>query len=128
MRTLFTAIIASLVFGLTAIAEPTGSQKLAGVWSWQLENMRCTNSVAPDGSFTGQAVFIHPGRTNTQYQMAGMWQIKDGRFVESITSDSNKTAPVPRSHSGQIIFTNPNEFVVSWQGSTNKTVWQRVSP
>src|SRR5882762_8821174 len=105
MRTLFTAIIASLVFGLTAIAEPTDSQKLAGVWSWQLENMRCTNVVAPDGSFTGQAVFIHPRHTNT-YQMAGTWQIKDGRFIESITKDGNKTAPVPRSHSGQIYFSN----------------------
>jgi hypothetical protein len=127
MRTLFTSIIASMVFGLTAIAEPTDSQKLAGVWSWQLENMRCTNSVAPDGSFTGQAVFVHPGRTNT-YQMAGAWQINDGRFIESITSDGNKRSTVPRSHSGQIYFASPNEFVVSWQGSTNKTVWQRVSP
>jgi hypothetical protein len=127
MKALFTALIAILFFGLTAIAEPTNSQKLAGVWSWQLENMRCTNIVAINGSFTGQAVFIHLGRTNT-YQMAGMWQIKDGRFIESITSDSNKTAQVPRSHTGQIFFANTNEFVVSWQGSTNKTVWQRVSP
>ena len=127
MKTLIATIIISLVFGLIAIAEPTNSQKLAGVWSWQLENMRCTNTVTPNGSFTGQAVFIHPDHTNT-YQMRGTWQIKDGRFIESVTSDSNKTALVPRDHSGQIVFVNTSEFIVAWQGSTNKTVWQRVSP
>jgi hypothetical protein len=127
MKTLLTAIIASLVFGPTAIAEPINNQKLAGVWLRQEAGMRCTNTVAPDGSFTEQAVFVHPGRTNT-YQMAGTWQIKDGRFIESVTNDSNMTARVPRSHSGQIVFVNTNEFVVSWPADKSKTVWQRISP
>ena len=102
-------------------------QSLAGTWSRELENMRCTNIVAPDGSFTEQSTFSHPDRTNT-YQMAGTWHIKDGNLIEAVTSDSNKSALVPRTHSGKIIVVNSNEFIMAWQGSTNKTVWQRVSP
>jgi hypothetical protein len=102
-------------------------QSLAGVWSWELENMRCTNIVAPDGSFVSQLMFSHPDRTNT-YQMAGTWHIKDGSLIETVTSDSNKRARVPRTHSGQIVRMDASEFVVAWQGSTNKSVWQRVSP
>ena len=102
-------------------------EKLAGVWLRALDNMRCTYTVAPDGSFTCQSWFSHPDRINT-YQMAGTWRIKDGSLTEAVTSDSNKTAVVPRSHSGQIAFVNTNEFVVSWQGSTSKSAWQRLSP
>jgi hypothetical protein len=127
MKTLLTAIIASVVFGLTAVAEPTNSQKLAGVWLRQLDNMRCTNIVATDGSFTCQSWFSHPERTNT-YQMKGTWQIKDDSFTESVTNDSNKAAVVPRSHSGQIVFVNTNEFVVFWPANKSRSVWQRISP
>jgi hypothetical protein len=103
------------------------SQKLARVWSWELENMRCTNIVTPNGCFTCLSWFSHPDRTNT-YQMAGTWHIKDGSLIETVTSDSNKAARVPRTHSGQIVRVDASEFVVAWHGSTNKSVWQRVSP
>jgi hypothetical protein len=102
-------------------------QSLAGAWSWELDNMRCTNMVAPDGSFTSQLMFSHSDHTNT-YQMAGTWQIKDGRLMETVTSDSNKSAQVPRTHTGRIVRVNADEFVVTWQSSTNKSVWQRVHP
>lgn len=101
-------------------------QSLAGAWSWELYNMRCTNIVASDGSFTSQLVFDHPSRTNT-YQMAGTWHIKNGSLIETVTSDSKKSARVPRTLSGTIFRVNANEFVIAWQGSTNKSVWQRVS-
>jgi hypothetical protein len=102
-------------------------QSLAGVWSWEFANMRCTNAVAADGSFTYQAMFNHPERTNT-YQMTGTWQIKNGSLIETVTSDSNEAARVPRTRSGRIVRVNASEFVVTWQGSTNKSVWQRVTP
>lgn len=102
-------------------------ENLVGTWLRELENMRCTYIVAPDGSFTGKAVFSHPDRTNT-YLQAGTWQVQDGSLIETVTKDSNKSAQVPRSHSGRIIFVNTNEFIVAWQGSTNRWVWQRVSP
>lgn len=102
-------------------------QSLAGHWSRELKNYRCTNIVAPDGSFTEQSMFIHPDGTNT-YQLAGTWHIKDGDLIETITSDSNPSALVPLSHSGQIIRINTDEFIVAWKGSTNKQVWQRASP
>ena len=102
-------------------------QSLAGTWLQEIENMRCTNIVVADGSFTEQAMLSHPDHTNT-YKMVGTWQIKDGNLIETVTSDSNTSALVPRSHSGQIIVVNTNEFIIAWKGSTNKTVWQRVSP
>ena len=102
-------------------------QKLAGTWLRELANMRCTNIVAPDGSFTCLSWFSHPDRTNT-YQDTGTWHIKDGRLIETVSSDSNKAAVVPRSHSGQIVFANTNEFVVSWPADNSKSVWQRINP
>jgi hypothetical protein len=112
-------------------------ERLAGVWLRELDNlphgvgmplsMRCTNTVAPDGSFTGLQWLSHPDRTNT-YQDTGMWHIKDGNLIETITKDSNVAAVVPRSHSGQIVFVNTNEFVVSWPADNSKSVWQRISP
>jgi hypothetical protein len=102
-------------------------QKLAGTWFYEIANMRCTNFVAVDGSFISQLIFIHPGHTNT-YQMAGTWHLQDDNLIETIISDSNKAAPVPRTHSGQVSSVKPDEFAVSWQGSTNKTVWRKVNP
>ena len=112
-------------------------EKLAGVWLRKLDNlppgvgmplsMRCANAVAPDGSFIEMSWFSHPDRTNT-YQDTGTWHIKDGNLIETITKDSNVAAVVPRSHSGQIVFINTNEFVVSWPADNSKSVWQRICP
>jgi hypothetical protein len=103
------------------------SQRLAGAWSWELYNIRCTNIVAPDGSFTAQTIFSHPKSTNT-YQMSGAWHIQDGSLIETVTSDSNKRARVPRTHSGKIARIDASELVVVWQGDTNTSVWKRVTP
>jgi hypothetical protein len=102
-------------------------QGLTGAWSCEFFNIRCTNVVAPDGSFTSQLMFSHPGHTNT-YKMAGTWHIKDGCLIETVTNDSNVTAPVPRTRNGQIARASTSEFVVVWQGTTNEWVWQRVGP
>ena len=102
------------------------SRRLAGSWSWEVENIRGTNMVASDGSFTNQLTFSHHDPTNT-YQMAGTWRIKDGRLIETITRDSKKSAQIPRTLTGQIIRVNAIDFVVVWQGSTNQSAWQKVS-
>jgi uncharacterized protein YxeA len=102
------------------------SQKLAGVWSWELYNQRCTNVVAADGSFTAQEIFNHSKSTDT-YQMAGTWHIKDGSLIWTFTSDSNRKAKVPRTHSGHIVRVDSSEFAVVWETSKNESIWQRVS-
>ena len=127
MKTLFVVIIASLVFGLTAIAKPTESQKLAGVWLRQEADMRCTNTVAADGSFVELSWFRHSDRTNT-YQRTGIWLVKDGRLIETIKSSTNPTEVTPHTSAGRVVHSDTREFVISWQASTNKTVWQRISP
>jgi len=89
--------------------------------------MRCMNVVAADGSFTCQSTFSHPDRTNT-WQQIGTWLVKDGHLVETVKSDTNPIAVTPRTRIGRIIRVNTNEFVVAWESSTNKSIWQRVSP
>ena len=84
-----------------------------------------TNVVMPDGSFTGQLIFIHPGRTNA-YQETGTWLNQDGKMIETVKSDTNPTAPTPRSHVGRIIRADEREFAVRWQGSPDEWVWQKV--
>ena len=102
-------------------------QNLAGTWSAELDNMRLTNVVAPDGMFTCQLAFIHTDRIN-RYQQTGTWLVQGGRLFETIKSDSNPTAIVmSRSHSGKIIHADTNEFVVNWQGSPDVWVWQKIS-
>jgi hypothetical protein len=110
--------------------------KLAGVWLREEDNlprgvgmplsMRCTNTVAPDGSFICQSWFSHADRTNT-YQDAGTWHIQDGNLIETVTKDSNKAAVVPRSCDGRIVFEKSDEFILYWQGTTNTQVWQKIS-
>jgi len=101
------------------------SQKLAGAWSWEYANIRETYNFAPDGSFTAQETYSYSKSTNT-YQMAGTWHIKDGRVIQTITSDSNKKARVPRTNSGQIVSIDTQEYVVAFD--TNKLVLKRFTP
>jgi hypothetical protein len=100
-------------------------QTLAGTWSSELDNMRFTNVVMPDGSFTNHLIFIHPGRTNT-YQETGTWLIKDGKMIETVKSDTNPTALAPRTITGRIIRADAREFAVRWGISPDVYVWQRI--
>lgn len=101
---------------------------LTGTWSSTLDNMRLTNTVMADGSFTEQLAFIHTDRIN-RYQRTGTWLVQGGHLVETVKSDSNPTAVVTsHSHSGKILHSDTNEFAVNWQGSPDVWVWQRVVP
>lgn len=100
-------------------------QTLAGTWSSELDNMRLTNVVMPDGSFTSRLMFIHPGHTNT-YQERGTWLVSDGKMIETVTIDTNPTARTPRSHVAQIIHADAHEFALHWQGSPDEWVWKKI--
>jgi hypothetical protein len=102
-------------------------QTLAGTWSAELDNIRQTNTVMPDGSFTDHLVFIHPGHTNT-YQMTGTWLVKDGGMIETVNSDTNPTARTPRTIDGRILRANAGEFAVRWGISPDVWVWKKVIP
>jgi hypothetical protein len=99
-------------------------QHLAGVWLRQEANMRCTNTVAADGSFVELSWFSHPDRTNT-YQRTGTWLVSDGHLIETIKSSTNPTEVTPHTGTGRIIHPDAREFVVRWQNSV-ETIWQRV--
>jgi len=100
-------------------------QCLAGTWATVLDNMRFTNVVMPDGSFTNHLIFIHPGRTNT-YLETGTWLVKDGSIIETVNSDTNPTAPKPRTITGRIIHADATEFAVRWGISPDVYVWQKI--
>jgi hypothetical protein len=98
---------------------------LVGTWSSELDNMRLTNVVMPDGSFTNHLIFIHPERTNI-YQETGTWLVKDGKMIETVKSDTNPTARTPRSIIGRIIRSDAREFAVRWGISPDVYVWQKI--
>jgi hypothetical protein len=100
-------------------------QNLAGTWSTEVEIMRKTNVVKPEGSFISQLIFIHPERTNT-YQQTGTWLVKDGHLIETVESDTNPTAVTPWTRVGRIIRADASEFVVRWQGSPDELLWHKV--
>jgi hypothetical protein len=100
-------------------------QSLSGTWSSELDNMRLTNIVMPDGSFASHLIFIHPGRTNT-YQETGTWLVKDGKMIETVKSDTNPTARAPRTITGRIIRADAREFAVRWGISPDVWVWQKI--
>lgn len=101
-------------------------QSLVGTWSSELDNMRFTNVVMPDGSFTNHLIFIHPDRTNT-YQETGTWLVKDGKMVETVKSDTNPAARAPRTITGRIIYAQAGEFAVRWGISPDTWVWEKLS-
>jgi hypothetical protein len=79
-------------------------QQLAGVWLRAEDelprgvgmplSMRCTNTVAADGSFVELSWFRHSDRTNT-YQATGTWFVKDGHLIETIRSSTNPVEVTP---------------------------------
>jgi hypothetical protein len=101
-------------------------QQLAGVWLRQEADMRCTNTVAADGSFIELSWFSHPDRTNT-YQATGTWLVKDGYLIETVKSSSNQSEVTPHTGAAQIIRSDAGEFVVRWPNSV-ETIWQKIIP
>jgi hypothetical protein len=99
-------------------------QHLAGVWLRQETDMRCTNTVATDGSFVERSWFSHPDRTNT-YQRTGTWLVENGHLIETIRNSTNPAEITPHTGTGQIIHADTDEFVVRWPNSA-KTVWQKI--
>jgi hypothetical protein len=126
MKALLTLIISSLAFGLTAIAEPTNSQTLAGVWLRQETGMRCTNTVAADGSFVELSWFNHSDRTNT-YRRTGTWIVKDGSLIETVKTSTNPSEVTPHSLAGHIVRSDAGGFTVRWPNAA-ETVWHEVKP
>jgi hypothetical protein len=108
--------------------------RLAGVWLREEDNlprgagkplsMRCTNTVAADGSFVELSWFSHPDRTNT-YQRTGTWLVKNGHLIQTIKSSTNPTEVTPHTESGRIATADARGFTVRWQNS-EETVWLRV--
>ncbi len=86
--------------------------------------MRCTNTVAADGSFVELSWFRHPDRTNT-YQRTGAWLVKDGHLIETIKSSTNPTEVTPHSDTGQIVRADAGGFTVRWK--LDET-WQKIIP
>ena len=101
-------------------------QNLAGTWSSELDIMRLTNVVMPEGSFTSHLIFIHPERTNT-YQETGTLLVKDGHLIETIKSSTNPTEATTHTGDARIIRSDAGEFVVRWPNSV-ETVWQKIIP
>lgn len=102
-------------------------QNLAGTWVCGFANLRCTNVISSDGSFVCQSTFAHPDRTN-RWQQIGTWRVQDRHLTETVENDTNPTARTPRTRTGSILRSNPSEFVVTWERSTNGVVWQKVKP
>ncbi len=86
--------------------------------------MRCTNTIAADGSFVELSWFKHSDRTNT-YQRTGTWLVKDGHLIETIKSSTNPTEVTPHTGDARIIHSDAREFVVRWPNSV-ETIWQRI--
>jgi hypothetical protein len=101
-------------------------QQLAGVWLRQEADMRCTNTVAADGSFIELSWFSHPDRTNT-YQRTGTWLVEDGHLIETIKSSTNPSEVATHTGTARIIRSDTSEFVVRWPNSI-ETTWQKIIP
>jgi hypothetical protein len=101
-------------------------QQLAGVWLRQEGGMRCTNTVAADGSFVESLWLSHPDRTNT-YQWTGAWLVKDGSLIETVKTSTNPSEVTPHTLAGRIVHSDAGEFVVRWPNSV-ETIWQKIIP
>jgi hypothetical protein len=108
-------------------------ERLAGVWLREELNlphgvgkpqsMRCTNTVAADGTFLELSWFSHPDRTNT-YQRTGTWLVKNGHLIQTVKSSTNPSEVTPWTNAWRIVRADASGFTVRWQNS-EETVWQR---
>jgi len=109
-------------------------QSLAGTWLREEDNlprevgaplsMRCTNTVAADGSFVEMSWFSHSDRTNT-YRRTGTWLVKDGHLIETIKSSANPTEVTPHALAGRLVRADASGFTVRWPNSA-ETVWKKI--
>ena len=109
-------------------------QNLAGTWLWELDNlppgahmplsMRCTNIVAPDGTFIDLSWFRHSDCTNT-YRRTGTWLVKNEHLIETIKTSTNPDEVTPHTGAGWIIHADAREFTVQWQNSNNES-WKKA--
>ena len=109
-------------------------ERLAGVWLREEDNlphgvgmpqsMRCTNTVAADGSFVELSWFSHPDRTNI-YRRTGTWLVKNGHLIETAKSSTNPTEVTPWTNAARIVRADARGFTLRWQNS-EETIWQRI--
>ena len=107
-------------------------ERLAGVWLREEHNlphrmgmpqsMRCTNTVAADGSFVELEWFSHPDRTNT-YRRTGTWLVKNGHLIQTVKSNTNPSEVTPWTDTGRIVRLDAIGLTVRWKSDET---WQRV--
>jgi hypothetical protein len=107
---------------------------LPGVWLREEDNlprgtgmplsMRCTNTVAADGSFVELSWFSHPDRTNT-YQRTGTWLVKNGHLLQTVKTSTNPSEIIPHTLGGVIVRADAAGFTIRWPNS-QETVWQKI--
>jgi hypothetical protein len=138
---LLAAIVIACVFLLRYHAKISKArdeafrERLPGVWLRAEDNlsrgvgmalsMRCTNTVAPDGSFVELSWFSHPDRTNT-YRRTGTWLVKNGHLIQTVRSSTNPTEVTPWTNALRIVCADARGFTVCWQNSSETVVWQRI--
>lgn len=99
-------------------------ERLAGIWLRDEDDlprgvgtplsMRCTNTVAADGSFVELLWLSHPDRTNT-YRRTGIWLVKNGHLIQTIKNSTNPTEVTPWTDTGRIVRADAGEFTVRWK-------------
>ena len=109
-------------------------QQLAGVWLRAEDDlpqgvgmalsMRCTNTVAPDGSFVELSWFRHSDRTNT-YRATGTWLVKNGHLIQSVKSSTNPAENTPWTDAARIIRADASGFTLRWPKADQ--IWQRIA-
>jgi hypothetical protein len=107
-------------------------ERLPGAWFREENNlprgagkplsMRCTNTVAADGSFVELSWFSHPDRTNT-YRRTGTWLVKNGHLIQTIKTSTNPTEVTPWTDTGRIVQADAGEFTVRWKSDVT---WQKM--
>ena len=110
-------------------------RQLAGVWLRAEDDlprgvgmalsMRCTNTVAADGSFVELSWFRHSDRTNT-YQRTGTWLVKNGHLIQMVKSSTNPTEVTPWTDAARIVRADASGFTLRWPKADE--IWQKVIP
>jgi hypothetical protein len=134
MRCRTTFIILAAGFALLSCKQNEDLRaqgKLAGTWLFHTNttqgvDLTYTITVAPDGSFVcRQAQTV--GQESTNYTLEGVYRVKDGVVIETVTKHSHPGYVVPSVVRGRLIKLDAHEWVV--QNETNKeqqSVMRRV--
>jgi hypothetical protein len=107
-------------------ADRQAAKKLAGTWtvSSQLTNgvwFKSTTAVAQSGIYVCRQTIAYDDGPSTNYTIEGVYRVKDGFVIDTVTKHSKSNFPVPCVFRGRILALTDKELAIQNETAGTKS-------